>query len=338
MWKKFYSLIIFTCLICSQGLLRADCSDFFSNNSVWVDLDLLYLVPHEQAVVLTNEPTDLFTVADVTLEPVKHPRFEWNFGYRIAAGCTLPNDYCWDVSVNWMHYYSKLRQHKSTGGDIEFGFFPIWSLSDDIIPYDWVSKAKLHWKLNLDLLDIDVGHSFCWCNCLFRPYVGLRAAWINQDFHVKYGGGIFANGLNLFDLDTTFGFDRIKMKNDLAGLGPRIGLESTFNLGCGFGLYCNLSGDLVYGFMDVHQKEVYLKTVRYKAYHHPNGFKGIFDVMAGLSWGTCFDDQYTLTFKLGWEYHYFFDLLGLKRDHFGLVSSNRDLSLNGVCFSTRIDF
>lgn len=306
---------------------------------LWLNADLLCFVPKEKSIVLTNKETNLFTTANVTLEPDVKPNFKWDVGFRLGFGYIFP---CrtWDMAINWTHFNTRLQQCRSTNGDIGLGMFPIWSLADDIIPYDWVSIAKMHWKLNINLFDLDFGRAVAWKDQFFlRPIMGLRFAAVNQNLDVRYGGGIFANGLNLPELDSTFGYDSIDMTNNFWGIGPRLGIDAQLNVAKGFRLYATTCGTCDYGFFKVHQKETYLKSLRYKRNCSPHGFRWMIDATAGVLWKSfCAKNRYALSFALGWEYHIFFDQMKLKGDQFGLVSHNRNLSLNGLSISARFDF
>jgi hypothetical protein len=307
--------------------------------NLWLRADLLYFFPEEDSIAMTNKQTDLFTTADVTQKDVVDPNFHWDPGYRLGFGYVFRNS-CWDMALLWTHFNTDIHQHRSNHGDIGKGMFPIWSLSDDILPYDWVANAKMKWKLRLNLLDLDFGRSFAWKKTFFlRPYIGLRSTWIDQDIDVQYGGGIFANGLNLPALDSTFGTDTIDMDNDFWGIGPIVGLEPQINLGKGFRIYGAASGAVNYGYFDVDQKETYLTTTRFHLDRQLNRFSWIFDAAAGIMWKTFLkEERYALTFGVGWEYHIFFDQVKLKKDEFGLVSHNRDLTLNGIDVSLQFDF
>lgn len=305
----------------------------------WLRTDLLVFRPKEKSIVLTNHDTDLFTTADVTLQPDIKTDFEWDVGVRIGFGYVFP-DCPWDVAINVTHFKTHLQQCRSTHGDIGLGMFPIWSLADDIIPFDWVSKAKMQWRLNLNLLDLDFGRTFSWCDQFFlRCIIGLRAAVIHQNLDVRYGGGIFANGLNLPALDSTFGYDVITMKNNFWAIGPRLGIEPQLNLMCGLRLYTSACATLNCGSFDVCQREVYLTDVRYDRSCSPHGVRWIVDATAGILWETFLcEGRYALMLALGWEYHHFFDQVEFKGDRFGKVSHDRDLSLNGLALSVRFDF
>jgi hypothetical protein len=181
--------------IFSNACCDANILDFFYpriNNDcrLWINAEVLFWTPKEDSIVLTNSKTDLFTVNNVTLQPTLHTQFHWDFGSRISFGY-LFDDPCetWDVALYWTYYSSYLKKKSDARMEISEGMFPIWSLADDIIPFDWVSNAKMHWNLNLDVLDLDFGRSFSFQWFHVRLYTGLRSLWIEQTFNVRYGGG-----------------------------------------------------------------------------------------------------------------------------------------------------
>ncbi len=309
-----------------------------NSDNLWISAELLFMVPSEDCIVLTNRKTDLFEVNNITLEPVLNTNFSWDVGSRIGFGYIF-TDQKWDMAINWMLYTSSTKKVSDTHMEISQGMFPVWSLSDDIIPYDWVAFARMHWKLSINLLDLDFGRAFHWGCFYLRPYAGLRSAWIDQDFDVEYGGGIFANGPDLYAMSNNAGFDTITMQNDYWGLGPRVGIEPQVNLGKGFRFYGNGSISYEFGFFYLLQDEVYLSYTRFHDKRKPVEFRWILDASAGLLWETFICQQrFALTFKLGWEYHLFFHQFQLKKDHYHIVPSDRDLVLNGGAFSARFSF
>lgn len=312
--------------------------DVTHGQDLWISADLLVMVPDEDAVVLTNRKTNLFDQNNITLQPALDTSFRWDVGARIGFGYIFP-ERKWDMAVNWLLYNSSTRKRSSTNMNISEGMFPVWSLSDDIIPYDWIAFAKMNWSLGVNLLDLDFGYSWRYKRLFLRPYVGLRSAWIDQDFDVQYGGGIFANGPDLYAMSNNAGYDSITMRNDYWGLGPRLGFEPQLNLGKGFRLYGNVSGSYELGYFYLLQDEVYLSFVRFHKRSQSFAARWILDAAAGFLWETFIcKERFALTFKLGWEYHLFFHQFQLQKDQFGIVPDNRNLSLNGGAFSGRFSF
>ncbi|MBS0615458.1 MAG: hypothetical protein JSR58_02770 [Verrucomicrobia bacterium] len=309
-----------------------------NGDNMWINADLLYFLTSEKRIAMTNKKTDLFTTADVTEKPMVHPDFPWDLGFRLGFGYIFPQR-DWDITANWTYFHTSFHQKRSTHGNVEFGMFPVWSLADDILPFDWVSEAKMDFDLHLNYVDIDGGRAFKWGSFFLRPFAGIRVAWIKQEIDVAYKGGIFANGLNLPGLGSDCRADHVDMRNNFFGIGPQVGIEPQINLGKGWRLYGNACGSIEYGFFNVREHEVYLETLRYYRHKHPQRWRWMLDAGAGVLWKTFIAHRrFALTFKAGWEYHVFYDQVELKGDEFDLVSDDRNLILNGVALSTRFDF
>ncbi len=306
--------------------------------NLWVEADVLYWKPWERALVATNKKSDVFTTDDFTEKPAIHPNFEWSLGYRVSGGYIFGSE-VWDVQASWTHFSSHVSQHRSSHGSAFVGMFPIWSLADDVIAGDYVFESDLKWKISVGLLDLQFGRDFEVLKWLdLEPYFGLRSAWIKQSGTVDYEGGIFLIGILAPGVSLN-GTDQIKMKNNYWGMGPRVGFAPRIILGKGFSINMDAAISGLYGFFNVRQKETYLDKTRFSHHSHPNRLCWIGDLAAGLQWKTFFHhERYALTLKTDWEYHIFFHQFALKRDHFGLVSKNRDLSMQGVTFASRFDF
>lgn len=330
-------ILLVLALSCSIGKLQGI-------ENIWFSAELLYLKAYEKSFVLTNETSPVFTTDDYTQTEVLHPHFNWDPGVRLSLGYYSPND-CWDAAFSWMHYHSSVNQKQLTdSNDLanvnnQQGMFPIWSLSEDIIAGDYVSDAFLQGKLSLDLFDLDVGTRFNCFTCLqIRPYIGLRGAWIRQKADVAYRGGIFLIGIIEGGVPQN-GTDCIHLKNDFWGIGPRVGCSPEYFLGGGFSFYGDAAISGLLGEFHVHQNETYLETTRSCINKHYSRLRFIGDLAAGLSWkrSIC-QEQYVLGFRLGWEYHIFFDQLQFQQSHFHLVPHNRDLQVQGVSACANFEF
>lgn len=306
--------------------------------NVWIDVDVLYWKPWERALVATNKKSDVFITDDFTQAPVIHPHFDWSLGYRLNSGYLLPSNH-WDVEGSWTHFISHVSQHRSSHGSAFLGMFPIWSLAEDVIAGDYVFESNLKWKLTVNILDLQFGRYLNACQWLdIKPFFGLSSAWIKQHMDVVYEGGMFLIGI-LQPGTSLNGTDLIKMKNNYWGIGPRVGIAPRFILGKGFSLNTNAAIAGLYGFFEVKQRETYLDVTRFSSHRHLNRFRWIADFAAGVEWKWLLqNEQYALTFKTDWEYYIFLHQFELKRDHFHLVSGNRNLYLQGVTFSVRFDF
>ncbi|MBS0604195.1 MAG: hypothetical protein JSS60_04045 [Verrucomicrobia bacterium] len=294
---------------------------------MWISGDLLCWLPREKSISFLNKGLDVFKTSDFTEANRVFPDFDWDFGYRLGIG-HLFAEQKWDVSVNWTHYKAFSDQKKGSLEKTFVGMFPIWSIADDIIEGDYVSYGKMHWTLDLDLLDLKFSRDLPFGRFNLKPFVALTTGWVNQDFDITYTGGIFLSG-----------FDIIEMKNNYWGMGPSIGFDPRFYLGAGWSLYGNAAMTMLIGSFDVHQKENYLFSERVDLHRHRNRLGWVSDLGVGILWKTLFMQQrYALSFKLGWEYLVLFHQNLLKQGEFHLVSHDRDLQIQGGTFSARFDF
>ena len=346
----FLSLLCFATLLSSaneksidQSVKKALADKFYNpENKFWVGVDLIYAKAREKSLVLTNHKCDLFTTDDFTKSAPLHPHFDWDFGYRIGMGYLFPPHmhHALDISMEWMHYHTRAEQHELANETANIqGMFPIWSLSDDILRGDYVTRADLNWGLTINMLDLALNYSLHYKKRIeMKSFVGLRSGWIKQRMDIDYKGGIFlldllASGVSLVGTDT------IAMKNNFWGLGPIVGVCPRYILCHGIRLYVDTAISGLCGYYSLHQKETYLEKTRFYSSRHPVQFRWIGDLGAGAYWKTfLYKTTYPVVVKLGWEYHIFFNQMKLQGDAFGLVSDNRNLELQGVTLSTSLDF
>jgi hypothetical protein len=306
--------------------------------NIWLEAELLFWQPWEKALVATNQKADVFTTDNFTQASLVHPHFDWSVGYRLHSGYLFAANH-WDVEGIWTHFSSHISQKRSAGDDPFIGMFPIWSFADDILAGDYVFTSDLKWKLTINILDLQFGRYFnpsSWFN--IKPFLGLRSLWLQQHGNVVYQGGIFLIGILQPGVSLN-GTDYIKLKNNYWGLGPRVGLAPRFILGKGFSL--NMEGAVsgFAGFFTVSQKETYLDTTRFSRDTTLNRLRWMVDCAAGITWKTLLaQERYSLIFGVDWEYQVFFHQFELKKDHFGLIPNNRNLSVQGVTGSIRFDF
>lgn len=338
MFSKIYVRLILLIGLAAWGQASAE-------NNFSAHVDLLYWKAHEKSLILTNKKSPIFFTDDFTKAKVIHPHFDWNLGYRIGVGYSFP---CspWKATLDWTHYDTKVRQHRATNSNDltnvnnQQGMFPIWALSDDIIAGDYISKASLKGKLSLNLIDLMFNGRSIVCGKCFEilPYAGIRTAWIRQHANIDYRGGIFL--IDIIEAGVSLeGSDHIYLKNDFWGIGPRLGMQPLFSIGHGFSIYGDAAISALGGVFNIDQKETYLQRERFSRHKHETRLRWIGDLAAGISWKKplC-NERYLLTLELGWEYHIFFHQLELKKDAFHIISSNRNLDVQGVTFASHFEF
>lgn len=272
--------------------------------------DLLYWRPElcglESAFGDTTISTTVNENAIVTTtvkESDKEPDFKWNAGFRVGADVTFN---CFDIELNWTHFDGRAKFNEGA----QHG----------------------HWKIKYDVIDLTFGRTFCLTSCFYlKPFIGLRGAQIHQRLksHLEtlFTSSLIGNNTVFTDKDD---------KEDFWGLGPQIGLNADWYLGCNFSLYGSFDVVTYYG--DVKGKNVdtdtFTRTVSVCNGTKKHCFNNIAtDAAIGIRWdsSTCFCGcDVNLMLKLGLEQHRIYD--------FSDLGSDGNLSLDGGIFAAGIGF
>ena len=185
-------------------------------------------------------------------------------------------------------------------------------------------KIVEHWKLHFDVVDAVYGCQCDWSSCLaLTPYGGLRYAKIDQKLRTD-----FVSYHNRSPIHST-GYS----KENFSGLGPVIGVDCDWNLGCGFSLYGDLSGAILYGRFHVRSNHIDLFDTGVNITHlrsHIHACQPVLDVGLGVRWRTCLCDDKLLIVQLGVEEHRYFN--------HNQFCGYGDLSLDGVSLAVGIQF
>ncbi len=242
------------------------------------------------------------------------PNFDWDFGFKVGLGYNTPCD-GWDFGVTWTWYRGKANDHIEAEADDNHTLLPLWSaFSPAGGSLVYATDIETHWKLQLNLVDIELGREYWTSKYLsLRPFVGLRIAYIKQDFEIQHKGGAFSADTTQTDLQDAFN-NEVDLDNNFKGVGVRAGFDTVWNFGCGWGIYGNFAAAIVYGRFDLDHDEEIRRAVsphdKIKVLETKESFRasrGIVDLALGIQWRSLFCDcQYGFTIQLGWEHHIFF--------------------------------
>jgi len=268
-----------------------------------------------------------------------HPKFDWRWGFRVGTGYDLPYD-GWDIFSVWTRFHQHTQDQLKRDGDPDpsNSQFSGGGQGDFISPF-WVAQlfaspglmnqAKALWKLQLDLIDLELGREYFIGKFLsLRPFIGLRNGWINQHFDLSFLTFDFAN-----NQPTVIGRRiHVHMKNNFWGIGARGGLNTQWFLGKGISIYGNAAISFLEGHFHTRYKLHDEKpTATTKAIGIGPGGSGVLqeepsfddsfvnknhvhtlvvmaDLSLGLRWNKSFsDDRYYLGIWAGYEQNIFFD-------------------------------
>lgn len=247
----------------------------------------------------------------------KDPHFEWNAGYRVGIGALTPC--CWDIAAYWTSFNTKahLRQNREQE-------FVCEETSD--IPR---ACERSHWKLDYDTIDLIIGRnfSFCACELNLRPYLGVRGAKIKQRLRDC--------AENIVDLEEELNFVRTFERNrqTLEGVGPFLGLQGDWNIGCNFSVFGCLDFGFLYGRFDIRSRnsEVFINDISCcNVKRNLQACSPFVDVVLGLRWRYCFCNCMPVTIQISGEHHRYFD--------HNRIGGEGDLCLDGGTLSAGIEF
>ena len=292
--------------------------------------------------------------------------FDFKPGFTLGLGFNFDYDN-WDLRAEYTWFHNTQRKSE-TATD-----FVLFNANTQSIASTWGTPtpsatevvyqfAKEHWKLGMDLFDLDLGRWFyVGCNLTFHPSLGLRAAFIDQKVHVSYTNG-FAN--YTVDLPGLLGGGTLVENKNVRGkarswaLGPKAALETHWALGRGFWLFGNGEADLLYTrYTSLKERTSAAGTVLGIINFIPFSFtesnatrgkqrnvgclRAHVDLELGLGWGTYLEcrDVY-IDCSAGYDFQVFFDQ-NMLRHHVtdpGSFLPTGNLYIQGLIAKVRVDF
>jgi len=165
-----------------------------------------------------------------------------DWGWRLDAGYLIP---CTgnDISANWT--YLSADEDCSTSGDVYSRFLPANKNVISLSPWDNV-KSDVCFEFNE--VNLEVGQKVDFCSLHTRFHFGLSYVCLEHDIDTT------ANGKSKGLRDRRRHTARSHLESDFWGVGPRLGIDITYPLGCSssrFGLVGHMAGSLLAGEIEV---------------------------------------------------------------------------------------
>lgn len=299
---------------------------------LWLDGEVLYWKSNVGSFDYGTESESSTAIKD---GHVKHPHFNWDWGFRLGLGYKMPHDK-WDIFVNYTYVLGRAHGHAGGSDDV---VFPSWASGFNFNGSGtfFADSAKARWHMALNMGDVELGRT-CFAGkwLSIRPFVGVRGLVIDQEYHVEYKGGTVAPADE----------DKVHLNTDFWGVGIRMGFNTLWGLGKGLGIYGNGSASLLSGHFDVHEREKleHADTTIFRVKRDVNNVVVTADLALGLQWDYMFSkDRYHFGVKFGWEFNMFFD----QNQLFNFLSPTNpgairfqddDLSFQGLTLGMRFDF
>lgn len=289
------------------------------------------------------------------------PDFAWRPGVKAKLGYHLPYD-DWDLLAGWTYYHEEctsLKKHfYSVTAPNGIGVIPMWHYpflqisggnSGNPLRY---GTAAANWRMNFNSFDLELGRYFLPGKAIpMKLKMGAKGALIRQFYHARYGGG---TTIEAIDPETSlpslfqFSSSHFQVETDQWGLGPKIGLESRWNVWRGFSLIGDGSFSVLCSFYDLKTRvndviEPNPGPTSMKMKEHFRELTPVCEAMLGIEWGTCFLDEYFLGMTLGYECQYWWSINHARRNYVQTIpgetfDARGDLQMQGLNASIKVDY
>ena len=299
----------------------------------------LYWQAREEGLdyVIKNTNGGTFINNNASVERVE---FDWKAGFRVGIG------YCatrCPLGVN--AYYTRFTTSGCECIKTTFPvtLFPVWSNPNTSIVTEQEAKATI--CLSLNAADAQLSTVFNPNNCVnIMPVLGLRYARINQRFTINANGGQ-STGPTASVLD-----DAICMQNNFWGVGPKVGINTTWGGWHGLSIFGTMDLALLYGRFDITQKETITFSddvpattfldIKCNRFHLTRPNLGL---ILGLQWQRDVCSYFGISLSAGWEHQYFFGQNQLMRFSDDVnpgvnTAVKGDLSIQGLTVAVSISF
>lgn len=303
------------------------------------------------SVIKTFPTVDGITPAEARVKSF-HPK--WDTGFRLGAGYSNPCN-CWGAEIFWTNFDTSTHRHiDSAPSFVSPGIFfqPAWGNGLFNSSSNFINETVAGWKLHLNIVDVQVARSFLINECIkLRPIIGVRACWLNQSFRMT-------NSSNEPITEIPFVLQELHMRCNYEGIGIKTGLETEWELGCGFHIYGSVDGALLYGRYDDKisnfiQPFASPTSVPFETSQKEKmcACRAVIDSSIGFCWKHDFcDNLFTCFIQLGWEHHLFIDQNPFTNSaervtdllqpvpQKSLQIQRGDLCLQGFVLTTKIEF
>ncbi|HEU64120.1 MAG: hypothetical protein KR126chlam4_00051 [Candidatus Anoxychlamydiales bacterium] len=251
---------------------------------------------------------------------IQKEKLEFNPGFRVNFSFDRELFY---VNIGWTYIRFKDDDFAHPGTDGLLGLF---------LPPETGSLTGASSRISGDFNTLDMNISKPYHVSRYyisNPKVGIQAAWIDQDYHLRY-----------FTINRKH---NVYNKNDFWGVGLEAGYDAEFIMGKNFTFYADVLSALLFSKFDISQIAETLTIYNYQLSDSfykviPNAKIGL-----GFTWSKMFEKKtIKAKLKVGYEFQQWWSINQLRRSMdidpsaFKVVSKN-DLTFNGLVATLHID-
>jgi len=305
------------------------CNQFFTSVS------FIYWQAQQEGMTLAwtaPAPIDSSTLPN---HDASHVGFDFTYkpGFKLGFGYYLRQMDDWALNLNYTHLGATKKNVETAKPGTVF------------VNNEWLIPANngfqdkritANWKLNLDLLDVDLSRPFYnGTHLTLTPFFGARAGWVKQKYNVTY-------------LSTDATPVNVTSNNESSSwaLGTRGGFNGNWLLGMGFRMMGNAAASLLYTDYTIkHKENNYSAPAATLLSSNEDRMAGRFigEMGLGFGWGSYFKKcQYHADFSASYDFTYMpgQNVMRQMVDTYAATSApgSYDLFLHGLTVSARLDY
>jgi hypothetical protein len=295
-----------------------------------------------------QDGTDVgFDCTNPTVDPIKTHLVkmdnEFKPGFKVALGMNFSHDN-WDAFVEYTRLHgvhskvAKADHPRRMTSSWTVGAVGRTDFTYRVADANSYSKISANWEPNIDIIDASLGRAYyVGTKLTFRPFASFRSGWIDQEYTQK-----------LFAYTDGASMGKFSAKADSWLVGPRMGVNTNWLLGCGFRFFSDAAASLLYqrSHVKLHDPTFVVgggpNSLKAKDRDHNDVVPNLMLTM-GFAWGSYFDhNNWNFDLIAGYTFEVFFKQNSMKylRDDLGLTSGGEstNLIMHGLVVTARLDF
>lgn len=304
--KKLYKHILFLLINVLSLAANADSFTMFGDTLIW------------HASQETSS-----TWANIVSKPASHiidfdatnVDYDWNVGFRGGIEYqNKPNNI--DSKLYWTHFFANTNSQISLAEQILLPEF-----FSGFVSTNYFFGANLDWKLNLNMLDLELGRKInLGKSVTIRSVVGVKGGTIKQTANCAWRADIYTA--------------TEQITNNYSGIGPKFGVDSAWNIYKSLNLIGNFSSTFMYGqwkLNDVYSRPeaafgLVTPTTITTSLHKSQLGTIVFEYFMGMEWK--YISKFNINLQLGYEMQFWTNQLRLPT--FQQLPVHGDLTLQGA--------
>lgn len=193
---------------------------------------------------------------------VKENDFSWDLGLKVGLGYKTPHDY-WDVYARytWFESHSSNSMHKDYPSTIIPTKVPfstalnLFTTTEAFNLQFYSNHAKSKVDIDYNNVDLELARSyFISTNISVRPNMSVKATFLDLSQKVSYVQENNPSASSLL-FDAVSPEVKVQLHSQMAGVGPRMGLDTKYYIGHGFNIFGEIAGSILYSRFKTSQKD-----------------------------------------------------------------------------------